>query len=70
MSESKYYLVGIREVHVSHRIVKADSLEEAEHDAGGGTEIFCEYSHTLDPDTWTWEELTKEVAEATERLWS
>ena len=24
--------------------------------AGDGEEIFCEYSHTLDPDTWTVEE--------------
>ncbi len=51
--------VHIREVHVSTREIEAESAEEAlriivdgEED---GEEVMCEYSHTLDPDTWTLE---------------
>jgi hypothetical protein len=47
------YHVVIKEVHESHRQVEADSAEEALEEAGGATETYCEYSRTLDPDTWT-----------------
>lgn len=47
------YRVLIREVHVSHRIIEASSAEEALREAGEGTEVYLEYSHTLDPETWT-----------------
>lgn len=46
------YLIGIQEVHYSWRRIEADSLEEALHDAGGATEEYLEYSHTMDTDTW------------------
>lgn len=47
--------VLIREVHVSTREIEADSPEEAIRlvEEGEGDEVMCEYSHTLDPDTWT-----------------
>lgn len=47
------YRVLIREVHVSHRIVEANSESEALELAGDGEEDYCEYSHTLSKDTWT-----------------
>jgi len=50
------YIVLIREVHVSHRLVEANSPEEAKENAGDGMEVFCEYSHTLSQDTWTVEQ--------------
>tara|TARA_R100000951_G_C2581314_1_gene162027 strand:- start:540 stop:743 length:204 start_codon:yes stop_codon:yes gene_type:complete len=53
------YTVLVREVHISHIAVEAESeaaaLEQVNafgSDAGEG-EIYCEYSHTLDTDTWT-----------------
>jgi hypothetical protein len=47
------YLVLIREVHVSHRLVEADSEQEALEFSGDGEEVMCEYSHTLPKETWT-----------------
>jgi hypothetical protein len=47
--------VEIREVHVSTRAVEADSAEEAIRkvkDCEELEEISCEYSHTLDSETW------------------
>lgn len=59
MSQSKTYIVGIREVHVSYRRVVADSVESAKDEAAGnGEEISLEYSHTLDSDLWSVEEDT------------
>ena len=59
MSKKKFY-VGIREVHVSTRMVEADTAEEAMalivDGVEDGDEVICEYSHTLDPETWTVEE--------------
>jgi hypothetical protein len=52
----KKYYVLIREVHVSTRLVEAASVEEAIHEAGGAEEVMCEYSHTLDTDTWSVED--------------
>ena len=53
------YNVLIREVHVSHRTVEADSEGEAiEKVAGGeGEETYLEYSHTLDTEAWTVEKI-------------
>ena len=53
------YYVLVREVHVSYRRVEASSPEEAKKVAqeGGGEDSHLEYSHTLDPETWTVEEV-------------
>ena len=55
----KKYIVGIREVHVSHREVEADSPEEAINIAKRDldTEVMLEYSHTMEENTWTVEEV-------------
>lgn len=49
--------VLIREVHISVREIEAESAEEALRTIADGEEdgeeVMCEYSHTLDPDTWT-----------------
>lgn len=50
--------VLIREVHVSHREVEAKDESEAMELAGDAEEHYCEYSHTLDRDTWTVEKVT------------
>lgn len=48
------YRVGIREVHVSQRLVWARDEEEALGIAGDqGEEEIVEYSHTMSKDTWT-----------------
>lgn len=57
------YHVGIREVHVVTVSVEAKSEEEALKKAGsileeGLDEIDQEYSHTLDPDTWSVERVS------------
>ena len=52
----KPYIVQVREVFVSSRVVYAESPEaaiEAVNNEEDEEEIACEYSHTLDPDTWT-----------------
>ena len=51
----KVYYVQVREVHVSTREIVADSPEDALEKVkdGEGDEITCEYSHTLDDDTWS-----------------
>ena len=49
------YIVLVREVHISHVLINAASEEEAitlVKDAEG-EEVYSEYSHTLDPNTWT-----------------
>ena len=57
----KEFHVLIREVHVSCRLVEASSPEEAIALAKEGNhdleELFLEYSHTLDADSWTVEEV-------------
>lgn len=54
------YIVSIREVHISHRKVKANSEEEAIAKAEEeGQEIFCEFSHNINPDMWTVEKISK-----------
>jgi hypothetical protein len=60
------YNVMIREVHVSHRTVEAEDEKEAIEQAGGGTETYLEYSHTLDPDTWTVEKIEEENGPSTQ----
>ena len=47
--------VEVREVHVSTRAVEAESAEEAIRKVKDGDdleELTCEYSHTLDDETW------------------
>ena len=56
VAEEKVFVVGIREVHVSHRRVVATSPEAAIEKAGDAEELFCEYSHTLESDLWTVEQ--------------
>lgn len=49
------YIVEVREVHVSHRVIESatNTLDAIELVQGGeGEEIYCEYSHTLRSDTW------------------
>lgn len=49
------YIVEVREVFVSNRVVYAESPEkaiEAVDDGEDEEEISCEYSHTLDSETW------------------
>ena len=57
--EERAFHVGIREVHVSTRKVMARSAQEAidKLKDGDGDEVMCEYSHTLDPELWTVEEV-------------
>ena len=49
------YIVLVREVHVSHREIEADSEDEAKSKVygGQGEETYLEYSHTLDRWYWT-----------------
>jgi hypothetical protein len=47
------YRVLIREVHVSHRVVEAETPEQAMELAGDANDTFTEYSHSLPKDTWT-----------------
>jgi len=55
------YTVLVREVHVSHMEVEADSPQEALKAVreGGGEETCLEYSHTLDSNS-TWQVLDNE----------
>jgi len=57
----KTFYVGVREVHVSTRKVKAKDAKEAIRKVQDdeGDEELCEYSHTLDPETWTTEEVKR-----------
>jgi len=54
----KEYVIFVREVHISHRLVEADSLGEAFHKVkkGEGQEHYLEYSYTLGPETWSGKE--------------
>ncbi len=49
------YCVLVREVHVSTMEIEAANPIEAIQKVkdGQGEEVICEYSHTLDPDTWS-----------------
>lgn len=62
-TETKKYLVGVREVHVSFREVTATSEDEAIQKVKDmdDEEVYCEYSHTLDEDTWSVEESKEEA---------
>lgn len=56
------YLVSKREVHIYYVEVEADSPTEALSavaDGHGEPMGFTEYSHPLDPETWSVEEVTK-----------
>lgn len=55
--------VMVREVHVSHRHVNAEGKEEAIEKVANcdeNDEVYLEYSHTLDSETWTVEEVKDE----------
>ena len=58
----KTYIIGVREVHVRHYRVQASNESEAiqlvnDLDASVEDIAFEEYSHTLDRDTWSVEEV-------------
>lgn len=57
--KKKKYYVGVQEVHVSTREVFAVNEDEAVKMAGDGDseEVMCEYSHTLDKELWSVEEV-------------
>lgn len=60
-AEKRTYVVGVREVHVRHYEVDAAGPEDAKAMVGDrGPEVtdigFEEYSHELDPETWSVEE--------------
>ena len=54
------FLVGIREVSISTRLVEAENEEDAKKIAGDAPEIMCEYSHSLGEDTWSVERVKPE----------
>lgn len=56
--KEKIYTVLVREVHVAHVTVTATSPQEAAEKVidGEGDYVSLEYSHTLDPDTWSVED--------------
>jgi len=53
----KEYIVGVAEVHTAYVQVEAldekDALEKAKEAIAEGQEFDVDYSHTLEPDTWT-----------------
>lgn len=55
----KTYLVGIREVHVRHMRVRATSINDAivQAEAGECTCDLFEFSHVMDKDSWSVEEI-------------
>ena len=58
----KAYIVGVREIHIRHYSVNADSEEEAkdlvyQQDESVVDIGFEEFSHCLDRDTWSVEEI-------------
>jgi hypothetical protein len=58
----KSYVVGVREVHVRHYSVQAENEEEAKdlvyQQAESAADMsFEEYSHCLDRETWSVEEV-------------
>ena len=55
--DARYFLVGVREVHVSTILIEAYNKEEAKRLVGEGEEIYLEYSHTLDQNLWSVEEV-------------
>ena len=64
-STLKKYVVGIKEVHVNLVEVWATSPEDAKEEAAAnsvGHSLLVEYSHALDPETWSvsWDERANE----------
>jgi hypothetical protein len=55
----KTFHIGIREVHVRTVAVEAETVEEALEKANrmDEDEIMLEYSHCMDMDSWTVEEV-------------
>ena len=61
----KTFIIGVREIHVRHFRVEAESESEAKElvrqRAPSATDLeFVEYSHELDSDTWSVEEDSNE----------
>ncbi len=61
---TKSYIVGVREVHMRHYKVTANDEEEARNLVGiRGSEVtdmeYLEYSHELNSDTWSVEEMSE-----------
>ena len=55
----KRFVIGVREIHVSHREVVAETYEDAVDQvmaAGSDKEIFLEYSDTMDREHCSLEE--------------
>jgi hypothetical protein len=50
--------VLVREIHISHRKIDADSPQEAIDKVGdgGGVEVQCQYSDVCDVNEWTVED--------------
>ena len=57
INEMKTYNVMVREVHYSHRTVRAASEQMAKDLAGDAEETYLEYSDTCDKNTWMIEEV-------------
>lgn len=61
-ARKKCFIVQVREVHIQSIQVEADSeqgaIQAVANGEGDSLERF-EYSHTLEPETWTVEELLK-----------
>ncbi len=58
MADKRKYHVGVREVHISTMEIEAESAAEAVElvMGGDGAQTMCEYSWTMDSETWTVEE--------------
>lgn len=67
-----YYIVTMREVHTQGVEIEAESEEEAIERVTGGEGEYLpylfEYSHTLDTDNWTIEEIENPISVPTVKL--
>ena len=59
----KSFIVEVREVHIQPVGIRADTPEKAKEKVADGEGDYdyssLEYSHTLDPETWTVTEMTQ-----------
>lgn len=55
------YRVYVHEVHLSIRMVEADTPEEAKELAEQEEEVSCQYAYSLDPEHWFVEPVTQET---------
>jgi len=56
----RVFIVGLREVRIQPYWVLAETHEEAVRLVADGDGDILEYSHSLDPDTWTVEEVEED----------